>query len=95
MGLLDHDARMPSPAPTPRRWWSWGPGTCSPRSARRATSLDLLNDCELHVLPGAGHQLMQERPDELAALIDDFVRRLPADDPCDAGRRRLTGWPLE
>ena len=30
------------------------------------------------MLPGAGHQLMQERPDELAALLDDFVRRLPA-----------------
>ncbi|MCB0963340.1 MAG: alpha/beta fold hydrolase [Acidimicrobiales bacterium] len=37
----------------------------------------LLPDSELVVLPRAGHQLMQERPDELAELIDGFARRLP------------------
>jgi pimeloyl-ACP methyl ester carboxylesterase len=31
----------------------------------------------VEVLPGAGHQLMQERPYELAALLDEFVAGLP------------------
>ena len=31
---------------------------------------------ELHVLPGAGHQLMQERPREVARLISDLAARL-------------------
>lgn len=34
-----------------------------------------LPDAELTVLPQAGHQLMQERPDELAALIRDLAAR--------------------
>ena len=37
---------------------------------------NLLPDAELVVLPRAGHQLMQERPDELAELIDAFVARV-------------------
>jgi pimeloyl-ACP methyl ester carboxylesterase len=37
----------------------------------------LLPDAELHVLPDAGHQLMLERPDEVAELIDAFAARLP------------------
>jgi pimeloyl-ACP methyl ester carboxylesterase len=31
---------------------------------------------ELHILPGAGHQLMQERPREVARLISDLADRL-------------------
>jgi pimeloyl-ACP methyl ester carboxylesterase len=31
---------------------------------------------ELHVVPGAGHQLMQERPREVAGLISDLANRL-------------------
>jgi pimeloyl-ACP methyl ester carboxylesterase len=38
----------------------------------------LLPNARLVVLPRAGHQLMQERPDELAELIDDFVAKLDA-----------------
>ena len=38
---------------------------------------DALPDAELHVLEGAGHQLMLERPDEVAALLDAFAARLP------------------
>jgi pimeloyl-ACP methyl ester carboxylesterase len=38
---------------------------------------ELLPDAELHVLPDAGHQLMLERPDELAQLLDTFAARLP------------------
>ena len=45
------------------------------RSSRHLAGL--LEGSRLHVLPGAGHQLMQERPDELAKLIDDFVHDLP------------------
>lgn len=37
---------------------------------------ELLPDAELHVLDGAGHQLMLERPEELAALLDRFSKRL-------------------
>lgn len=33
---------------------------------------------ELHVLPGAGHQLMQERPEQVAELLRDFAAKLPA-----------------
>lgn len=41
-----------------------------------------LPDAELTVLPQAGHQLMQERPDEVAALIRDLARRTaPATEP--------------
>lgn len=36
----------------------------------------LLPRSELVVLPRAGHQLMQERPAELAELIDEFVAQL-------------------
>lgn len=37
---------------------------------------ELLPDAELHVLDGAGHQLMLERPEELAELLDRFAKRL-------------------
>ncbi len=36
---------------------------------------ELLPDCELHELKAAGHQIMQERPDELAQLIDQLADR--------------------
>lgn len=39
----------------------------------------LLPDCDFVVLPRAGHQLMQERPDELAELIDGFAERVDGD----------------
>lgn len=38
---------------------------------------DALPDAELHILEGAGHQLMLERPTEVAALLDAFAARLP------------------
>ncbi len=44
---------------------------------------DLLPQSELHLLPGAGHQVMFERPDELDGLIRSFVSGLdgePADE---------------
>jgi pimeloyl-ACP methyl ester carboxylesterase len=42
---------------------------------------------ELHVFPGAGHQLMQERPREVAELILGLAERLDhaaADTPATA-----------
>jgi pimeloyl-ACP methyl ester carboxylesterase len=42
-------------------------------SRRIAASLP---DAELHVLEGAGHQLMLERPEQLADLLDAFAKRL-------------------
>lgn len=37
--------------------------------------VDNLPDAELTVLPQAGHQLMQERPDDIARLIRDLAER--------------------
>ena len=37
-----------------------------------------LPNSDLHILEGAGHQLMLERPDEVADLIDRFVKDLSA-----------------
>ena len=37
-----------------------------------------LPDCELHVFPDAGHQLMLERPSEIADLLDAFGKRVRA-----------------
>ena len=60
-----------------------------PAMARRIVSH--LDQGELHVLQGAGHQLMQERPHEVARLIADLADRLEpvagadADDGADAG----------
>lgn len=44
---------------------------------------ELLEGAEVHVLPGAGHMLMLERPAEVAALIDRFAERI-ARDPSSA-----------
>ncbi len=48
-----------------------------PAVARRV--VEHLRDAELHVIPGAGHQLMQERPREVAAYITDLADRLDAE----------------
>jgi pimeloyl-ACP methyl ester carboxylesterase len=50
--------------------------TLTPVSSARRIA-EHLADGELHVLPGAGHQLMQERPREVAELVADFADRLP------------------
>ena len=53
-------------------------------AARRIASF--LPGSRLEVLAGAGHQLMQERPAELARLIDEFSSALPAGGRPDADR---------
>lgn len=39
----------------------------------------LLPGCDFVLLPRAGHQLMQERPHELAELIDALAERIEGD----------------
>jgi pimeloyl-ACP methyl ester carboxylesterase len=78
LGLLDHDAREAlTGTRTPSMVVVGTRDLLTPvRSSRHLAGL--LDGSQLHILPGAGHQLMQERPEELAALIDDFVGGLPA-----------------
>jgi pimeloyl-ACP methyl ester carboxylesterase len=77
LGLLDHDARDAlGRTHTPSMVVVGTRDLLTPvRSSRHLAGL--LEGSQLHVLPGAGHQLMQERPDELARLIDEFVADLP------------------
>lgn len=48
-----------------------------PAVARRLA--DAVPHATLHVVPGGGHHLMLERPDELAALVDELAGRSPVD----------------
>ncbi|MCU1497734.1 MAG: alpha/beta hydrolase, partial [Acidimicrobiales bacterium] len=71
-GLLDHDARTALRATaTPSLVVVGTRDLLTPVPAARHLA-HLLPDAELVVIPRAGHQLMQERPDELAELIDAF-----------------------
>ena len=45
---------------------------------------DALPNARLEILPDAGHQLMQERPFEVAEILDDFASQLPALDAAPA-----------
>lgn len=83
--LIDHDARDALRATrTPSMVLVGSRDLLTPvRSARRIASF--LPGCRLEVLPGAGHQLMQERPFEVARLIDEMVAALPA--PGSGGQR--------
>ena len=76
LGLLDHDARDAlRRTRTPSLVVVGTRDVLTPvRSSRHLAGL--LEGSDLHVLPGAGHQLMQERPDELADLLDGFVAGL-------------------
>lgn len=75
-GLIEHDARDALAATnTPSLVIVGTRDLLTPVPSARHLA-HLLPDSELVVLPRAGHQLMQERPDELAELIDAFVARL-------------------
>jgi pimeloyl-ACP methyl ester carboxylesterase len=75
--LLDHDARSVLGAThTPSLVLVGSRDVLTPVFAARRVARFLPN-ARLEVVPGAGHQLMQERPDEVAALLDDFVATLP------------------
>jgi pimeloyl-ACP methyl ester carboxylesterase len=75
-GLIEHDARVALRATkTPALVVVGTRDLLTPVPAGRHLA-HLLPDAEFVVLPKAGHQLMQERPDELAELIDAFVARI-------------------
>lgn len=80
-GLIEHDARTALRATdTPSLVIVGTRDLLTPVPSARHLA-HLLPDAELVVLPRAGHQLMQERPGELAELIDAFVARLDGDQP--------------
>jgi pimeloyl-ACP methyl ester carboxylesterase len=74
--LLDHDAREALKATkTPSLVLVGSRDLLTPVfAARRIASF--LPDAGFEVLEGAGHQLMQERPYEVARLIDEFTARI-------------------
>ena len=76
--LLDHDARETlRDTHTPSMVLVGSRDLLTPVfAARRIASF--LPYARFEVLAGAGHQLMQERPHEVATLIDDFVAGLPS-----------------
>jgi pimeloyl-ACP methyl ester carboxylesterase len=75
-GLIEHDARRALRATkTPSLVIVGTRDVLTPVPAGRHLAQQL-PDAELVVLPRAGHQLMQERPDELAELIDAFAERV-------------------
>ncbi|HET7524161.1 MAG TPA: alpha/beta hydrolase, partial [Acidimicrobiales bacterium] len=74
--LLDHDAREALRATkTPSLVLVGSRDLLTPVfAAKRIASF--LPDATFEVLEGAGHQLMQERPHEVARLIDDFAAQI-------------------
>jgi pimeloyl-ACP methyl ester carboxylesterase len=80
-GLADHDARDGlRRTDTPSLVVVGTRDLLTPVPAGRHLA-HLLPHSELVVLPRAGHQLMQERPHELAELIDGFVARIEGEQP--------------
>ena len=76
--LLDHDARRTLPrVSTPSLVLVGSRDLLTPVFAARRIAR-LLPDARLEVLAGAGHQLMQERPYELASILDGFTSSLPS-----------------
>ena len=75
-GILDHDGRQAlAGCPVPVVVVVGTRDTLTPVPAARAMAR-LLPGSELVVLPRAGHQLMQERPEELAEVLDALVQRI-------------------
>ncbi|HEX2578445.1 MAG TPA: alpha/beta hydrolase [Aquihabitans sp.] len=75
-GLLDHDARDALRATkTPSLVVVGTRDLLTPVPSGRHLA-HLLPDADFVVLPRAGHQLMQERPAELAELLDAFAARI-------------------
>ena len=87
--LIDHDGRWALAATsTPSLALVGSRDILTPvRQARRIAQL--LPNGRLDVIPLAGHQLMQERPREVIALIDEFAIFLSTRSECkDDGLRR-------
>lgn len=75
-GLIEHDAREALKATDTPSLVIVGTRDLLTPVPSASHLAHLLPDAELVVLPKAGHQLMQERPEELAQLIDAFVARI-------------------
>lgn len=74
--MFDHDTRADLGAvPVPSMVLVGTHDLLTPVPSARALS-DLLPDDDFVLFRGAGHQLMQERPDELASLLREFDDRL-------------------
>lgn len=86
--LLDHDAREALAAThTPSLVLVGSRDLLTPVFAAKRIA-EFLPDARFEVLARAGHQLMQERPFEVAELLDDFVAGLPpltTSGPVDTG----------
>ncbi len=94
-GLIEHDAREALRATdTPSLVIVGTRDLLTPVPAARHLA-HLLPDSELVVLPRAGHQLMQERPDDLAELLDAFVARIEGDEPTVADAVDASDGPVE
>ncbi|MCU1352645.1 MAG: putative hydrolase or acyltransferase of alpha/beta superfamily [Acidimicrobiales bacterium] len=94
-GMLDHDARDAlRHTNTPSLVVVGTRDLLTPVPAARHLA-HLLPRSELVVLPGAGHQLMQERPAELAELIDDFVAKIEGDQPSVAEAAAAEPGPVD
>jgi pimeloyl-ACP methyl ester carboxylesterase len=94
-GLIEHDARealRTTDTPTLVIVGTRDLLTPVPAASHLA---HLLPNCELVVLPRAGHQLMQERPAELAELLDAFVDRIDGDADSVAQRLADDAGPVE
>ena len=80
-GLIEHDARRALKVTrTPSLVVVGTRDLLTPVPAGRHLA-HLLPDAEFVVLPRAGHQLMQERPDELAELFDAFSAKISGSEP--------------
>jgi pimeloyl-ACP methyl ester carboxylesterase len=80
VGLLDHDVRETLGSLTkPAVILAGSRDVLTPVRAARGIA-DLLPDAVFRVLPEAGHQLMQERPEELAAELRALERRVAAEE---------------
>jgi pimeloyl-ACP methyl ester carboxylesterase len=94
-GLIEHDARDALRATdTPSLVVVGTRDLLTPVPSARHLA-HLLPDSELVVLPRAGHQLMQERPHELAELIDAFVARLDGTEPSVAAAVAADPRPVD
>lgn len=94
-GLLEHDARVALRATeTPSLVIVGTRDILTPVPSGRHLA-HLLPRSEFVVLPRAGHQLMQERPDELAELLDAFVARIDGSEPSVAAAVAATSGGVD
>ena len=80
VGLLDHDVRETLGSVTkPALILAGSRDVLTPVRAARSIA-KLLPDATFRVFPEAGHQLMQERPDEVAEELRALAERVDADE---------------